>query len=168
MEEIMKTMTGIEISECIPSCVQTTLLVFLPVYTICFGISFLYRGLNVDLLCTWVKYVILYVLIFMDLGVDGTYGGSNLLMHVKCKWLQMVEYFNRRANLFGHSPLGSFNAAFSYTGSKHIDAATTKTLSIDGFFIPLAKLELRKSSMVLQQNARRAIPTLWDPPALAR
>ncbi|XP_027065277.1 MACPF domain-containing protein CAD1 isoform X1 [Coffea arabica] len=84
-----------------------------------------------------------------------------------CTYDEMVEYFNRRANLFGHSPLGSFNAAFSYTGSKHIDAATTKTLSIDGFFIPLAKLELRKSSMVLQQNARRAIPTLWDPPALA-
>ncbi|KAL3536610.1 hypothetical protein ACH5RR_005071 [Cinchona calisaya] len=84
-----------------------------------------------------------------------------------CTYNEMVEYFNKKANLSGHNPLGSFNAAFSYTGSKHIDAAATKTLCIDGFFIPLAKIELQKSPLVLQENARRAIPTSWDPSALA-
>lgn len=80
----------------------------------------------------------------------------------------MVEYFNRKANLSGHTPLGSFNAAFSFTGSKNTDAAATKTLSIDGFFIPLAKIQLSNSPLVLQDHVRRAVPTSWDPPALAR
>lgn len=80
----------------------------------------------------------------------------------------MVEYFNKRANLSGNVPLGSFNAAFSFTGSKHLDAANTKTLCTDGYFIPLAKFEITKSSLILQESVKRAVPTSWDPPALAR
>lgn len=80
----------------------------------------------------------------------------------------MVEFFNRKANLPSHAPLGSFNAAFSFTGSKQTDAAATKTLCMDGFFIPLAKVQLNKMPLVLQENVRRAVPTSWDPPALAR
>ncbi|XP_024980801.1 MACPF domain-containing protein CAD1-like isoform X2 [Cynara cardunculus var. scolymus] len=85
-----------------------------------------------------------------------------------CNYHEMVEYFNKRANLSGNVPLGSFNAAFSLTGSKHIDAAATKTLCMDGYFIPLSKFELTKSSLVLQESVKRAVPTSWDPPALAR
>lgn len=84
-----------------------------------------------------------------------------------CNYHEMVEYFNKRANLSGNIPLGSFNAAFSLTGSKHIDAAATKTLCMDGYFIPLSKFELTKSSLVLQESVKRAVPTSWDPPALA-
>lgn len=84
-----------------------------------------------------------------------------------CSYAEMVEFFNRKANLSGHAPLGSFNASFSFTGSKEIDAATTKTLCMDGFFIPLAKIELMKMPLVLQENVRRAVPMSWDPPALA-
>lgn len=84
-----------------------------------------------------------------------------------CNYHEMVEYFNKRANLSGNIPLGSFNAAFSFTGSKHIDASTTKALCMDGYFIPLAKFELTKSSLVLQESVKRAVPTSWDPPALA-
>jgi len=86
----------------------------------------------------------------------------------------MVKYFNKKAGLLGDVPLsgdvplGSFNAAFSYTGSKYIDAAATKTLSMDGFYIPLAKVQLIKSPLVLQENVKRAVPTSWDPPSLAR
>ena len=79
----------------------------------------------------------------------------------------MVDYFNQKADLSGSFPLGSFNSAFSFTGSKHVDAAATKTLSMDGFYIPLAKVEL-KPSLVLQENVKRAIPVCWDPPSLAR
>lgn len=81
--------------------------------------------------------------------------------------MQMVDYFNQKANITGGFPIGSFNSAFSFTGSKHIDAAATKTLSMDGFFIPLAKVEL-KPPLALQENVKRAIPVSWDPPALAR
>ncbi|KAL2479336.1 MACPF domain-containing protein CAD1 [Abeliophyllum distichum] len=84
-----------------------------------------------------------------------------------CSYSEMVEYFNKKANLSGHVSLGCFNAAFSFTGSKHVDAAATKSLCMDGFFIPLAKIQIMKSSMVLHENVRRAVPTSWNPPALA-
>lgn len=80
----------------------------------------------------------------------------------------MVEYFNRKANISGSYPLGSFNSAFSFTGSKYVDDVATKTLSSDGFFIPLAKLQLNKPRLLLQENVKRAIPVNWDPPSLAR
>ncbi|KAL2337604.1 hypothetical protein Fmac_012050 [Flemingia macrophylla] len=80
---------------------------------------------------------------------------------------EMVEYFNDRANISGSFPLGSFNAAFSFTGSMHVDAAATKSLSSDGFYIPLAKVQLKKSHLTLQENVKRAVPVNWDPPSLA-
>lgn len=80
----------------------------------------------------------------------------------------MMEYFNKKASLSGNIPLGSFNASFSFTGSRHIDAASTKSLCLDGFFIPLTKIELVKSPLVLNENVIRAVPKSWDPPALAR
>ncbi|KAK6943374.1 Membrane attack complex component/perforin (MACPF) domain [Dillenia turbinata] len=79
---------------------------------------------------------------------------------------EMVEYFNWRAKLSGNVPLGSFNSAFSFTGMRHADAASTRNLFMDGFFISLANLQL-KSSLVLQESIRRAVPTSWDPPSLA-
>lgn len=80
----------------------------------------------------------------------------------------MVNHFNKKADLSANIPLGSFNAAFNFTGSKHIDAASTKSLSVDGFVFPLAKIQLSKSAWVLQENVIKAIPTVWDPPSLAR
>lgn len=80
----------------------------------------------------------------------------------------MVEYLNKKADVPGNFPLGSFNSAFSFTGSKHIDAAATKTLSLDGLFIPLAKIQLMKSRLTLRENVRKAVPRNWDPPSLAR
>ncbi|KAF2306543.1 hypothetical protein GH714_019307 [Hevea brasiliensis] len=80
---------------------------------------------------------------------------------------EMVEYFNQKADISGGYPLGSFNSAFSFTGSKHIDAASTKTLSMDGFYIPLAKIQLMKSPLVLQDNVKQAVPNFWDPSSLA-
>ncbi|RDY11084.1 MACPF domain-containing protein CAD1, partial [Mucuna pruriens] len=80
---------------------------------------------------------------------------------------EMVEYFNERADISGSFPLGNFNSAFSFTGSKHVDAAATKTLSSDGFYIPLAKVQLKKSHLTLQENVKKAVPINWDPPSLA-
>ncbi|XP_058766730.1 MACPF domain-containing protein CAD1-like [Vicia villosa] len=84
-----------------------------------------------------------------------------------CSFQEMVDYFNHKADIPGSNPLGSFNSAFSFTGSKHVDAAATKTLSSDGFYIPLAKVQLPKSNLKLQENVKRAIPVNWDPPSLA-
>ncbi|KAL8102091.1 hypothetical protein AgCh_026830 [Apium graveolens] len=84
-----------------------------------------------------------------------------------CTYSEMVEYINKKANLPENVSVGCFNAAFNLTGSKSIDSAAIKTLCMDGFFIPLAKFQLVKSQLVLQENVRRAVPTSWDPPALA-
>lgn len=84
-----------------------------------------------------------------------------------CSFHEMVEYFNQKANLSGSFPLGSFNSVFSFTASKQIDVVATKTLSMDGFYIPLAKVQLIKCPLVLQENVKRAVPTCWDPPSLA-
>ncbi|KAL6278295.1 hypothetical protein ACE6H2_021896 [Prunus campanulata] len=84
-----------------------------------------------------------------------------------CSFHEMVEYFNQKSNASGGFPLGSFNFAFSFTGSRHIDAAATKTLSVDGFYIPLAKVQLFKTPLVLQENVKQAVPTNWDPTSLA-
>lgn len=80
----------------------------------------------------------------------------------------MVENFNQKANLSGGFPLGSFNSAFSFTGSKHIDVAATKTLTMDGYYFPLAKVQLTKTPLVLHENVKRVVPTCWDPSSLAR
>ncbi|KAM7263163.1 hypothetical protein ACFE04_000846 [Oxalis oulophora] len=84
-----------------------------------------------------------------------------------CNFHEMAKYFNEKAGLSGDLPLGSFNSAFNFNGSKHIDAESTKTLSMDGYYIPLAKVQLRNSTLVLQENLRRSIPNFWDPPALS-
>ncbi|XP_054782243.1 MACPF domain-containing protein CAD1-like [Prosopis cineraria] len=84
-----------------------------------------------------------------------------------CSFQEMVEYLNKKADVLGNFPLGSFNSAFSFTGSKCTDAAATKTLSLDGFFIPLAKVQLIKSHLTLRENVKRAVPVNWDPPSLA-
>ncbi|XP_028764465.1 MACPF domain-containing protein CAD1 [Neltuma alba] len=84
-----------------------------------------------------------------------------------CSFQEMVEYLNKKADIPGNFPLGSFNSAFSFTGSKLIDAAATKTLSLDGFFIPLAKVQLMKSHLTLRENVKKAVPVNWDPPSLA-
>ncbi|KAL5710026.1 hypothetical protein ACHQM5_020640 [Ranunculus cassubicifolius] len=80
---------------------------------------------------------------------------------------EMVIYFNKKADLQGTVPLGSFISAFSFTGSKETDAATTQSLSVDGFFVPLCKVHLTKKPSMLHEKARQAIPYTWDPSALA-
>lgn len=84
-----------------------------------------------------------------------------------CNYFEMVEYFNKKANLSGNVPIGRFNSAFSFTGSKQIDAATTKSLAVDGYFVPLYKIQLSNSAFGLQENVKRAIPSFWDPSSLA-
>ncbi|CAK9319803.1 unnamed protein product [Citrullus colocynthis] len=84
-----------------------------------------------------------------------------------CSFDEMVDYFNQKDGLSEGYPSGSFNSAFGFTGFKQIDAAATKSLSTDGFYIPLAKFQFTKTPLVLQENVKRAVPTTWDPPSLA-
>lgn len=57
---------------------------------------------------------------------------------------------------------------FNYTGSWQVDAASTKSLALVGYFIPLYEVKLAKLTLVLRNEIRRAVPSSWDPASLAR
>ncbi|KAI3869519.1 hypothetical protein MKX03_033242 [Papaver bracteatum] len=80
---------------------------------------------------------------------------------------EMAELFNVNSGILGDIPVGSFNSMFNFTGSWPVDAAATKSLAMDGYFISLFKVKLSKSSLVLREEITRAVPSSWDPSSLA-
>lgn len=80
---------------------------------------------------------------------------------------EMAMYFNKKSNLSGDVPLGSFNAMFNFTGSRQVDAASTKSLALIGYVVPLFEVRLEISDLVLLQEVKRAVPYSWDPASLA-
>lgn len=93
---------------------------------------------------------------------------SNLTYQCSYLCFQMAEYFNNKSGLSEKVPLGSFNSMFSFTGSWKIDAATTKALAVDGYLVPLCEVKLMNPELVLCEDVKRAVPSSWDPPSLAR
>ncbi|KAJ7957102.1 MACPF domain-containing protein [Quillaja saponaria] len=81
---------------------------------------------------------------------------------------QMSEQFNQELSLSGKIPSGHFNAAFEFTGGWQKDAANTKTLSFDGISITLYNIALEKTQVALRDQIKEAVPSSWDPAALAR
>ncbi|XP_023755916.1 MACPF domain-containing protein At1g14780 [Lactuca sativa] len=82
---------------------------------------------------------------------------------------QMSEVFNKRCSGPGKIPNGFFNAMFAFqSGSWASDAANTKYLGLDGYFIMLFNVHLDRYPLVLSDEVRNAVPSTWDPPALAR
>jgi hypothetical protein len=84
-----------------------------------------------------------------------------------CSFQEMAKYFNEKSSISGPIPLGSFNAMFNFTGSRQLDAAVTKSLAMTGHVIPLYKVELVKSNLILNEEIKRAVPYSWDPASLA-
>ncbi|XP_021286760.1 MACPF domain-containing protein At4g24290-like [Herrania umbratica] len=81
---------------------------------------------------------------------------------------QMSEQFNQEISLTGKIPSGLFNSMFEFPGCWQKDAAKTKTLAFDGVFINLYSVALEKSQMVLRDHVKKAVPSFWEPAALAR
>ncbi|KAK6117541.1 hypothetical protein DH2020_048720 [Rehmannia glutinosa] len=81
---------------------------------------------------------------------------------------QMSEQFNQELSIAGKIPTGHFNAAFEFTGCWQKDAAFTKSLAFDGVFITLYSIALEKSQVTLRDHVKQAVPSSWDPAALAR
>ncbi|CAN1829039.1 MACPF domain-containing protein At4g24290 [Linum perenne] len=94
---------------------------------------------------------------------DRTRFSSDLL-----SFQQMSEQFNQDLAISGKIPSGAFNAAFEFTGVWQKDAASTKALASDGVFITLYSIALQKSQVVLNDHIKKAVPSSWDPAALAR
>lgn len=118
-----------------------------------------------------------------DLLVPGTAGISipNVSKSIKCdkgermrfssdvlSFQQMSEQFNQEISLSGKIPSGLFNAMFNFSNCWQKDAANTKSLAFDGWFITLYSIALSKSQILLHDRVKQAVPSSWDPAALAR
>lgn len=79
----------------------------------------------------------------------------------------MSERFNLDLSVSGKIPSGLFNSMFDFKGCWQRDAADTKYLAFDGWFITLYNIELAKSQMILSDQVKQEIPSSWDPPATA-
>ncbi|KAJ6292127.1 hypothetical protein OIU76_024104 [Salix suchowensis] len=81
---------------------------------------------------------------------------------------QMSEQFNQELSLSGKIPSGHFNSAFEFSGVWQKDAANTKALAFDSVNITLYSIALDKSQVVLSDHVKEAVPSSWEPAALAR
>ncbi|XP_039116499.1 MACPF domain-containing protein CAD1 isoform X1 [Dioscorea cayenensis subsp. rotundata] len=102
----------------------------------------------------------------VDVDVSRGRGGRRETTQV-CSFHEMAQYFNRKSGLSEKEPLGSFNSMFNFTGSWKTDAAMTKALAMDSYFIPLFKVELNNPNLALREEVKRAGPRSWDPQSLA-
>ena len=58
---------------------------------------------------------------------------------------------------------------FQYEGgSWAADVAETKCLGLDGYFIVLFNVHIDRYPLILSNVVRNAVPSTWDPCALAR
>ncbi|KAL5553280.1 hypothetical protein UlMin_040681 [Ulmus minor] len=82
---------------------------------------------------------------------------------------QMSEFFNQKSEVPGKIPSGLFNSMFGFeSGSWGKDAANIKNLGLDGYFIMLLNVHVDRYPLILSDEVRDAVPTSWDPSALAR
>ncbi|KAG6396775.1 hypothetical protein SASPL_142932 [Salvia splendens] len=82
---------------------------------------------------------------------------------------QMSEFFNQKSSVPGKIPSGLFNSMFGFqSGSWAVDASNTKNLGLDGYYMVLFTLHIDRYPLILADQVRNAVPSKWDPAALAR
>ncbi|KAG8382685.1 hypothetical protein BUALT_Bualt05G0103200 [Buddleja alternifolia] len=92
-----------------------------------------------------------------DLSVPGFGSFDNVSIDIKCNKVP------------GKIPSGRFNSMFGFqSGSWASDAGNTKYLGLDGYFIVLFDVHIDRYPLILADEVRNAVPSTWDPSALAR
>ncbi|XP_030468120.1 MACPF domain-containing protein At1g14780 isoform X2 [Syzygium oleosum] len=82
---------------------------------------------------------------------------------------KMSEFFNQKSAVPGKIPSGLFNSMFGFQSNCWAnDAAQIKYLGLDGYFIVLFNLHIDRYPLVLADEVCKAVPSTWDPSALAR
>ncbi|KAJ7979133.1 MACPF domain-containing protein [Quillaja saponaria] len=81
---------------------------------------------------------------------------------------QMSQLLNQKSSVQGKIPSGYFNAIFGLSGDWFRDAADTKYLAFDGYFISLYYLHLTASPLLLQDEVKKSVPAQWDPASLSK
>ncbi|KAK4479708.1 hypothetical protein RD792_015240 [Penstemon davidsonii] len=117
-----------------------------------------------------------------ELSVPGFGSFHNVSIDIKCdkgertryqsdilEFNQMSEFFNQKCSVPGKIPSGLFNSMFGFqSGYWAIDAANTKYLGLDGYFIVLFNVHVDRYPLILADHVRNDVPSTWDPSALAR
>ncbi|MQK22372.1 hypothetical protein EI013_28805, partial [Escherichia coli] len=73
----------------------------------------------------------------------------------------------QQLSLSGKIPSGLFNTMFDMRKGWPKDAASTKNLAFDGWFITLYNVELDRTNITLSENVKQEVPSSWNPTALA-
>ncbi|KAL8100704.1 MACPF domain-containing protein At1g14780-like [Apium graveolens] len=82
---------------------------------------------------------------------------------------QMSEFMNQKCSVPGKIPSGWFNSMFGFESeSWESDAAKTKYLGLDGYFILFFDLHINRYPLQLLDEVQNAVPSTWDPSSLAR
>lgn len=85
-----------------------------------------------------------------------------------CFMFQMLEHFNQEMCLGGKIVPGNFCASFGISDHCVKDFDSIKSLAYDGWFIKQYTIELEKHHGELNDHVKEAVPSSWDPEALAR
>lgn len=84
-------------------------------------------------------------------------------------YVQMSEFINQKSSIPGKIPSGLFNSMFGFeSGSWAKEAGNTKYLGLDGYFILLFDLHIKRYPLLLSDDVKNDVPSTWDPMALAR
>ncbi|KAI4343506.1 hypothetical protein L6164_010845 [Bauhinia variegata] len=95
--------------------------------------------------------------------------GESLRIHSDVLPLQlMLEHFNREMCLDCKTASGRFCASFGLSDRCVKDFATIKSLAYDGWFMKRYTIELERYHGELNDLVKEAVPSSWDPEALAR
>lgn len=80
----------------------------------------------------------------------------------------MLEHFNQEMCLAGQTASGHFCTSFGLPSRSIKDLASIKSLAYDGWFIKRYAIELERYHGELLDHVKEAVPSAWDPEALAR
>ena len=80
----------------------------------------------------------------------------------------MLEHFNQEMCLEGRTASGHFCASFGLSNRPMEDFNNIKSLAYDGWFIKRYTVELERYHGELHDHVKEAVPSSWDPEALAR
>ncbi|WJX53786.1 hypothetical protein P8452_39744 [Trifolium repens] len=95
--------------------------------------------------------------------------GESIRIHSEVLTLhQMLEHFNHEMRLVGETASGHFCASFGLSGRCIKELASIKSLAYDGWFIKRYAVELERYHGELHDHVKEAVPSSWDPEALAR
>nr|DAD35809.1 TPA_asm: hypothetical protein HUJ06_006449 [Nelumbo nucifera] len=110
-----------------------------------------------------------------ELAVPGFGFYNDVSVDIKCDKGDRTRYqsdvleFNKKCSLPGKIPSGLFNSMFGFNSSSWArDASETKCLALDGYYIILFNLHIDRYPLLLSDQVRKAVPSTWDPAALAR